>query len=1191
MFTMAIIILISHTKGMKKIIFSLVFILSAAVAFCQIQIPPVRETSPRSIIGLDQRKIFGLTFGYPTLATPPSSKPSLLNGGPDSIGVTFFVKSDSSIYVYVGGNSYKKVASGISGVGTINLDSLRDAISVTIVNLGGTSALIKRADESKAGVIAAVDQAKINKVNFANSYTQLTTFGSYDTKVVYQYRYNGTADNLYYSPGSTATADSAMVFSVPGGRLIRYIPGYIDGRWFGIVGDGVTDNSAAMQKAINAAINNGVGTILKIPAGTFLVKNLVVYHKTASEYDFVSVSIEGTTPTHSTNGNVTIFKTYDTACAILHIMSGRNISIKNIAFIGPGVYPPTIKQTVEWTTADWLSGNLRNNKYSPLAGINIDPFFYSVSAPNQYAGMSAFYSNTLARATSQVTFTNCSWAGFPAAFVVGVNGYTQNCDNIRIEGGTQVGNMNFWVSGQNQSRDNVIQNMYSLGQTRTFINCTDYGSNQGTPPSLYDVSIAGGTKYLYQFNGPFAGFSMHGGHIESLFALGVGGDLPVNFFGTEIKLEVPTVTFTSPTVAEGSGPVNFYGGSLEWFDNYLSEGWVFNTTAVNFNGTKVTGGTVVNKVYRNGWTSFNGVPYKNIYGQNTLWQAKDIFGTDQSIYSGFYVIPGMKIKNTNFIDDAGSWTSESIDNQIENQLIESATVVVDSTNHSGYFRVADPNKYQLYEDIVTTTAIDDPSDIFTANGYSHLGFISAISGDTIKIAYVPYGVINNSSYTIYISRIPKYFGRSFGDVTSGSKNILHVQGNYWHATNHIKGAGIPIGAYVTAVSGDTVKISVAATASGTSVELRDAKMLMTSNVKYAGIYHKGDIVYSQVGGAAQDTVWAEVCTQAGYFTGSPVPTFKEIKFGGSSGGGGGTPYTIGARDSLPKSLNGAVIAGSKVVMQSADGTYPGLVNTSSQTFAGAKIFNNNVSLPSFTMGTALFTTPGSSSFKVASSLGTPATFGVLLAGNYVFFDNDADGGYYFRSAGTAYYDMVIEHTAVNSLVPFIASSTLLATDSARFATVRDKEPGDSILYIHDGVLRKGDASELGYTIAQIRDSLQLDTTWHSRSFQSTTATTFNVDTIYFTGAINETLRITCEMMSTKSDGSSYQATRSMSYTITSAGSITDGSPQTDRPKQLVGLSTYDFTLTRTGGRMFIQCTSEAGTINGTIWYQVQRQKH
>ncbi len=49
--------------------------------------------------------------------------------------------------------------------------------------------------------------------------------------------------------------------------------------------------------------------------------------------------------------------------------------------------------------------------------------------------------------------------------------------------------------------------------------------------------------------------------------------------------------------------------------------------------------------------------------------------------------------------------------------------------------------------------------------------------------------------------------------------------------------------------------------------------------------------------------------------------------------------SVGTIDSVAKSANGAVISGSSLILQTADGTNPGLVSTGTQTFAGAKTFS------------------------------------------------------------------------------------------------------------------------------------------------------------------------------------------------------------------------------------------------------------
>jgi len=62
-----------------------------------------------------------------------------------------------------------------------------------------------------------------------------------------------------------------------------------------------------------------------------------------------------------------------------------------------------------------------------------------------------------------------------------------------------------------------------------------------------------------------------------------------------------------------------------------------------------------------------------------------------------------------------------------------------------------------------------------------------------------------------------------------------------------------------------------------------------------------------------------------------------------SGGGGGISR-IGLIDSLAKSSNGLQVSGANLIPQTADASFTGLVSTGTQTFAGAKTFNNILQL-------------------------------------------------------------------------------------------------------------------------------------------------------------------------------------------------------------------------------------------------------
>jgi hypothetical protein len=65
---------------------------------------------------------------------------------------------------------------------------------------------------------------------------------------------------------------------------------------------------------------------------------------------------------------------------------------------------------------------------------------------------------------------------------------------------------------------------------------------------------------------------------------------------------------------------------------------------------------------------------------------------------------------------------------------------------------------------------------------------------------------------------------------------------------------------------------------------------------------------------------------------------------GGSGGGGGGSLSLGNLDSVAPTLQGAALVVNVLSMQSATALFPGLINTTAQSFAGNKNFVNYVGI-------------------------------------------------------------------------------------------------------------------------------------------------------------------------------------------------------------------------------------------------------
>ncbi len=88
---------------------------------------------------------------------------------------------------------------------------------------------------------------------------------------------------------------------------------------------------------------------------------------------------------------------------------------------------------------------------------------------------------------------------------------------------------------------------------------------------------------------------------------------------------------------------------------------------------------------------------------------------------------------------------------------------------------------------------------------------------------------------------------------------------------------------------------------------------------------------------------------------------------------GSVVNTIGTIDSQTKSADGAVISANAIYLQTADATYPGLVSAGAQTFAGAKTFNDTLTVNPGTI------TDSGSAQSISVTLGNDADVDVVSA--------------------------------------------------------------------------------------------------------------------------------------------------------------------------------------------------------------------
>jgi len=858
-----------------------------------------------------------------------------------------YVVNDSTMnLVTIAGDTFSVV---IRGVGTTNLDSLRTDTTVTIISSTGTDALIRKADTLKAGVMSALDKKKLDRIEIIQSSADLRAMNNISTNVIYRVIENKIIGDFYWDATSTATDDSVMVIQRMGittGRFLRYYENYIMVDWFGAVpGDG-TDDSYYIQKAINFAVVSPKAPVIRFGGGTYIASNLNIVKKSGSEYTFVTATLQGNA---SLVGGATIISVTNSDGFGMHVMIGRNVVIENITFVGQLTAPTTYAQTITWTNSQWVTG-VRDDQYSPHAGIVIDGYHSSVASGDRYPGMSSSYTNNGTGGTSQMTIRNCSFKKFNVAIIESPAGVIANGDNIKAENCYFETNKICWAPCQTQSRANTIENCYFIFQ-REIVNGVAYGAQTGTPPAVVRCNIAGATKYLYHLNTSFSSMSWNQCFIESLFAIGKSASLPVNFTNTDIVMSNSGAdgAFASPHLAEGD-IVSFHGGKIGWFDNHNTAALPFYVKNLSFDGVAFLG----LPINRNS-TGFQALLNKTVFNNSRFigtvgdaWQS-NIYGTVDygvAFSSNQVVMPGTKyIENNTSYDIAYESTSQ----KLEDILTEVNTINIDTTTGTAYFVTANPGAYAVDDVISTSSAVGWSSDDigFTSTGVS-IGSVSAISSDTIKLKYVPFGLDESTSYAIFITRPLHALPHFFGNTSNGSSSITscHFSSITPSIGALIKGDGIPAGTRITNIVGSTVTISRNATATATGIEFYDAVFKATakgadpSNVNPGIGFSVGDEIINSRFLPGNNNIYKWVCTSGGFTGGTPAPTWDSVKYASA-----GVTLSFANVGSSPNA-QGASVSGSTITLQPANSSNGGVISSGNQDIAGQKNFVGNLPLKS-----------------------------------------------------------------------------------------------------------------------------------------------------------------------------------------------------------------------------------------------------
>ena len=359
---------------------------------------------------------------------------------------------------------------------------------------------------------------------------------------------------------------------------------------FGAVGDGITDDTAAIQNAINYAMYLATPKIgiVRIPSGKYLISDSIQlgYGTSFRSIRFIG---DGIAENGEANfGGTTILTNFGDRPALV-IQGGFNSGIEGMTILGVnesfvvtnklGQYDCNIDDTIE---TNWLGSNLganANNRYAMYCGIAVDPYCGSQPSPSypavtypSFLGSVSQYNKALSTAPR---IRNVQIYGFVAGIAVQPCNYDGNGDFTTIENCCFQYNVYGVSIGNSQSRT-VSISACQFGQQYVGLSAITVGKEIGYFGGDVNSCSFGNIIYIAQIIGGFGGITFTACYCENTWSLGqlnfgieasiltyVGCDFDLFYVDNSGKTAprgVPTFFYSSTTGAYSA--VTFKGGRL-----------------------------------------------------------------------------------------------------------------------------------------------------------------------------------------------------------------------------------------------------------------------------------------------------------------------------------------------------------------------------------------------------------------------------------------------------------------------------------------------------------------------------------------------------------------------------------------------------------------------------------------------------
>ena len=265
---------------------------------------------------------------------------------------------------------------------------------------------------------------------------------------------------------------------------------------------GMKGAEVPLQKAVDWMLKNKKAGTLLIPAGVYYFNKGVLIGKDEDNnktFDFVSIKISGSGKAYGGlggNGAETTLWFNNPNDFGIGIQMGKGVTIQNLTLYGANDAPkPNYKAIATSRFDDYVKKGVRDNRYSPHAGIVIDPFG-SRAAADQYPGWANSIPQQGTSGSTDIHISDCALRNWVVGIGNSMNGSKSNAECILIE--------NIWMeslpvgisSCQPQAKTVICRNIKVWGGCWRVFDTQKFGAGNGNGFYVDGANLAGGIKWI-----------------------------------------------------------------------------------------------------------------------------------------------------------------------------------------------------------------------------------------------------------------------------------------------------------------------------------------------------------------------------------------------------------------------------------------------------------------------------------------------------------------------------------------------------------------------------------------------------------------------------------------------------------------------------------------------------------------------